>query len=430
MTKKRNKIYSLFSAALLCIFTLFSTVFACEVEEKEVQAHGDWVSIDYGSYVSVVAYKGSDTAVTIPSEIGGKPVREISTMQTDVIYLPNFSTPSAINPPRYDDLFDEGVFFVGVSRPESITVPDTVRLIGTGVFAGYDSIKEVILSEGLEVIAPYVFYGCTSLKSIELPSTVKQIGDSCFEESGLESVTLNTGLKSIGGRAFGNTNLKKLYIPETVSYIGVGAFHNCAELEEVTLSEGLTEIKSGTFINCVKIKEITIPEGVRRVLPTSFEYCTSLEGIYFPSTVTSVKSILSGNEALTDIYFNNGQDYIEAALGEAPLKNMYEYASEAELSQVKLHYEPIGVIEPPKEESGSEAVYKTVLKISALAAAAAFLLLLSAYGVLKLKNRPKKVAAKESSSLWGAAAKKCPRCGAEYGEAATYCYNCGRKLKK
>ena len=64
-------------------------------------------------------------------------------------------------------------------------------------------VTSVIFNDGLQKIGKCAFSGCTSLESINLPSTVTEIGDSAFHNCyNLREVTLNDGLQKIGNGAF------------------------------------------------------------------------------------------------------------------------------------------------------------------------------------------------------------------------------------
>ena len=68
--------------------------------------------------------------------------------------------------------------------------------------------KDVIsvrFNEGVQKIEVVAFRHCTSLKSITLPSTVTEIGNSAFCGcSNLNEVIFNDGLQKIGYNAFQN----------------------------------------------------------------------------------------------------------------------------------------------------------------------------------------------------------------------------------
>ena len=104
----------------------------------------------------------------------------------------------------------------------------------------------VELREGLEIVDEGAFYGCTSLESITIPSTVKVIGKEAFVRcTRLMQVELREGLESISNGAFYEcTSLERISIPSTVHYIEKDVFGNCSALEAVEFCEEIEEFVS------------------------------------------------------------------------------------------------------------------------------------------------------------------------------------------
>ena len=61
-------------------------------------------------------------------------------------------------------------------------------------------------------------------KEVIIPNFITSIMTEAFYSSGIEELTLNQGLKSIGRAAFGDCKLSNIIIPETVEFIGEQAF--------------------------------------------------------------------------------------------------------------------------------------------------------------------------------------------------------------
>lgn len=77
----------------------------------------------------------------------------------------------------------------------------------------------MILPEGLTKIGKwaFTFSGC----QVNIPSTVKEIGDSCFFFSEIESVTIPEGVKRLGDGMFTACyTLENITLPSTLEYIG------------------------------------------------------------------------------------------------------------------------------------------------------------------------------------------------------------------
>ncbi len=107
-----------------------------------------------------------------------------------------------------------GLKFQGYTTLESAIFPHGFRLSGIADFNGCSSLKTVQLPSDMSFIGGLTFAGCTSLENIVIPSGVTSIQDYSFEGcSALREISLSGNVNLIGEDAFkGCTNLKKIYI--------------------------------------------------------------------------------------------------------------------------------------------------------------------------------------------------------------------------
>lgn len=203
---------------------------------------------------------------------------------------------------------------------EKVILPDTVRTIEYGAFWGCKSLKTIDLPEGLEKLGSYCFHSCEGLEEITIPSTVKEVGGALyptFEDSGLKKITFAEGTTGIPSSIFqGASKLTEVVLPESMKTIGAYAFMSCKSLETIQLPESLTSIGSDAFYGCTSLKEITIPKGInslgdgisgsafegsgietvyfeegRTVIPSSaFQGCKTLKNVVMPSTLEEIGS--------------------------------------------------------------------------------------------------------------------------------------------
>ena len=76
-------------------------------------------------------------------------------------------------------------------------------------------LKEKInsLEEKVTSVGRAAFYNCMNLQSVSLPSTLKAVAASSFENSGVQSIKLGDKVTTIGDKAFKNCpNLREIYI--------------------------------------------------------------------------------------------------------------------------------------------------------------------------------------------------------------------------
>ena len=128
----------------------------------------------------------------------------------------------------------------------------------------------------------YVFYDCSGLTSLTLPSSVTSIGWYAFYGcSGLTSLTLPSSVTSIGWYAFyGCSGLTSLTLPSGVTSIGYEAFRGCSGLTSLTLPSSVTEIGDYAFKGCSGLTSLTLPSSVTLICWGAFEGCSGLTSIY------------------------------------------------------------------------------------------------------------------------------------------------------
>ena len=121
-----------------------------------------------------------------------------------------------------------------------------------------------------------------------IPEGVTSIGEECFSEcTSLTSIQLPSSLINIGERAFSHTNISTITIPEGVTSIGENCFYQCTSLTSVQLPSTLRSIGKSAFYH-TNISTITIPEGVTSIGEICFWGCSSLISVQLPSSLISI----------------------------------------------------------------------------------------------------------------------------------------------
>ena len=128
------------------------------------------------------------------------------------------------------------------------------------------------------------FFNNTSVTSVSIPATVKNIGNNAFQNcSNLTSLTFEgeSQLEQISDNAFQSTGLTTIKIPATVKTIGKNAFKNCSNLTSLTF-EGesqLEQISDNAFRYTV-LTTIDIPASVTSIGANAFDDNTELKQVY------------------------------------------------------------------------------------------------------------------------------------------------------
>ena len=122
-----------------------------------------------------------------------------------------------------------------------------------------------------------------SQRSIELPDSVTEIGESAFGDcSSLTSIELPDSVTEIGYSAFyGCNSLTSIKLPNSVTKIDKWAFEDCNSLTSIELPDSVTEIGESAFDRCYSLENIIIKDGSNVVREIVHEYGVFTAEDYF-----------------------------------------------------------------------------------------------------------------------------------------------------
>lgn len=145
-----------------------------------------------------------------------------------------------------------------------------------------DTITEIDenMLRGITKIRNSMFYGCTRLSSVKLPTSITQIDNRAFANCiSLISINLPDSLERIDGAAFTNcTELENITIPPNAK-VGAYIFQGCSKLSNVTISNGVTELGESSFSMCSSLPSITLPNSITKIGNYLFSNCTNLSNV-------------------------------------------------------------------------------------------------------------------------------------------------------
>lgn len=195
------------------------------------------------------------------------------------------------------------------SSIRTITIPQSVKIIGNKSFMGCSSIQNIFIPYGVSSIGNDAFSFCETLKTITISNSVTTIGKTAFAGcKSLIDVKIPKSVKSIGVGAFSSCNsLKSVNIPDSVISIGSYAFSFCKSLQSIKLSNSISSINEGTFASCRVLYSINIPDSVTSIGNCAFQGCISLKTINIPDQITNIgKKVFDNCLALDLIIVSNG----------------------------------------------------------------------------------------------------------------------------
>lgn len=135
----------------------------------------------------------------------------------------------------------------------SLTLPETVTTLGYEAFYG-SGITGIVIKKPISNFNSYVFSNCTSLTSVSLPITMKVLPEGTFQyTTSLKTITLPDSLKEIGYYAFYGSGLESIILPLKVQTIGYQAFYD-TQLSEIKVPKNVLSVGSQFAANCKQLK--------------------------------------------------------------------------------------------------------------------------------------------------------------------------------
>lgn len=140
------------------------------------------------------------------------------------------------------------------------------NVLPASAFANNTSLKSIDLPTSLVAISDDAFNGCTALNNLIVPNSVLTIGKTALSRcTSLTDVTLPSSLMAISDNLFNaSTAIKQLDIPASVTSIGMNAFLGCSGLTTITLPSAVTSINENAFAYCANLSSLKLlnPEPV------------------------------------------------------------------------------------------------------------------------------------------------------------------------
>lgn len=217
-------------------------------------------------------------------------------------YSGTINIPNSINidGKNYSVTALAGLAFSRCDKLTSVSIPNSVRMIGPGCFAYCSSLKSLTIPDSVRFLGHSCFYECSSLSTVDLPKKIKDLDGVFYHCTGLKSIIIPDSVTSLStfipdeesdmrlnvfGCFAGCTNLTSIIIPNSVTVLGEGCFVDCTSLQNIKLPNSVTSLGDGCFSWCTSLKSLIIPKSVVFLGSECIDGCPNLNEVTCLATV-------------------------------------------------------------------------------------------------------------------------------------------------
>jgi len=225
----------------------------------------------FGGATSLEAVDVGGGILTIQPEtfFGATSLRSLNLRNVQTIENGAFRGAAAANPIPLEEIQMDAVITIGAnafrynSGLEALVTPEGLTTIGNHAFSGASNLSRLTLNEGLETIGMGAFSNATSLSGVlRIPSSVTTINSGTgapdrtfgglpsgtpFVANSLNSVIIGDNVTTINPGTFAGSGISSITIGTGVQTIGAAAFSPAANLSTVTFFGDAPAIQATTF---------------------------------------------------------------------------------------------------------------------------------------------------------------------------------------
>ena len=142
-----------------------------------------------------------------------------------------------------------------------------------GLFINGDPVNVVIVPDGTKTLKPYTFYNCSTISKLHLPSSIEEIGQNAFYDSGIDDVYVNEmadwfEIEFAGANAnplsyarnlyVGNQRVHEVVVPESITKINPFCFSGFERISSIEIHGNVKSIGMSAFLSCNELSNVII----------------------------------------------------------------------------------------------------------------------------------------------------------------------------
>lgn len=265
---------------------------------------------DNDGNITITGFKSKAKSLTIPAEIDGKPVTAIG----EAAFQENTTLEKIVIPEGVESIGD--MAFYDCENLSDITIPSTVQDFGMMAFIESAWLNNKVADNHYVVVNDVLVSANYVVGTATVPDGVKRIGSGAFAGALVFSVKIPDSVTQIDAGAFMFCMaLYRITIPASVESIGDAAFSMCLSLESVDIKPGVKTIGEAAFV-ATSLKTVKIPESVESVGNSAFSLCDSLKTVIISKSVKTIGTEAFADSPVKNIWYTGSADEWNAIEGD------------------------------------------------------------------------------------------------------------------
>lgn len=265
---------------------------------------------DNDGNITITGFKSKAKSLTIPAEIDGKPVTAIG----EAAFQENTTLEKIVIPEGVESIGD--MAFYDCENLSDITIPSTVQDFGMMAFIESAWLNNKVADNHYVVVNDVLVSANYVVGTATVPDGVKRIGSGAFAGALVFSVKIPDSVTQIDTGAFMLCMaLYRITIPASVESIGDAAFSMCFSLESVDIKPGVKTIGEAAFV-ATSLKTVKIPESVESVGNSAFSLCDSLKTVIISKSVKTIGTEAFADSPVKNIWYTGSADEWNAIEGD------------------------------------------------------------------------------------------------------------------
>ncbi len=228
-------------------------------------------------------------------------------------------------------------WYISRNTIKEVVIEDGVVNIGACAFYECSGLKNVVIGNDVKSIGSKAFYACGDMKELIIPATafIYNSTDTFRYCSNIKKITLTKGTGTMQNYGTSTSTsstvtnyqytpwyksaytIEDIVIENGVTNIGDYAFYKCTGLTSITIPKSVASIGAQSFYKCTGLTSINIPQGVNRIGIQAFWECTELTTVSIPDSITNIETCaFDGCTNISDAYYTGTpEQWAEVSIG-------------------------------------------------------------------------------------------------------------------